>query len=47
MIFSKYRSSDIILKIGINTLLSVVKQTKFLGMILDPKLTWLNHIQYV
>lgn len=38
MIFSKYRYSDIVLKIG-NTLLSVVKKVKFLGMIIDPKLT--------
>ena len=47
IIFTRKRKlGQLILKIG-DTIINTVKEVKFLGMILDDKLTWLKHIQYV
>ena len=47
IIFTRKRKlGKLILKIG-DTIINIVKEVKFLGMILDDKLTWLIHIQYV
>ena len=49
MIFRKNREkvmvkSDLIVS---NTVISMVQKTKFLGVIIDPRLNFFNHIQYI
>ena len=47
IIFSRKRNlGKLVLKIGTH-ILEIVKEVKFLGIIFDSRLTWLNHIQYI
>ena len=47
IIFSrKQKLGKLVLKIGTH-ILEIVKEVKFLGIIFDCRLTWLNHIQYI
>ena len=48
MLFTRKRSipEDIEIKIN-NIAISRVKQVKFLGVIMDEKLTWKDHINYI
>ena len=48
MVFTNKKSRTANLKISIdNQIIDEVCQTKFLGVMIDNKLTWKNHISYI